>query len=213
MRINKQFPNYCIYKDGRIRNRSLDRDIKMSRTQYGYRVKMTNKQGVSRYYRVATILLMTYGPEPQSEKHNRVQFKDGNVLNHSLDNLAWITPKELANASEFWSTRKRPVLCIETGVVYESVCSAARAMFLSGHQLITRACCDPAATSAGYHWTYVEDGSRTKQITCINNGVTYKSSYEAAKKLSLLSPSKILECAKGTRFTYKGLKFKLAEEV
>ena len=50
-------------------------------------------------------------------------------------------------------TRMRPVLCVETGIVYESAAAAARS--LTGKpNAITNACRGVYKTAAGYHWEY-----------------------------------------------------------
>ena len=56
------------------------------------------------------------------------------------------------------SINSREVLCIETGVVYESVNSACSAV----HADIYKSLHDPERTSGGYHWKYVDSSSVKK---------------------------------------------------
>jgi group I intron endonuclease len=52
------------------------------------------------------------------------------------------------------STRK-PVLCLETGVVYPSGREAARLLGLN-QSSVSRCCNDRSQTCGGYHWTFLE---------------------------------------------------------
>ena len=47
-------------------------------------------------------------------------------------------------------------MCVETGVTYESVTAAARAVGTKNNSSISRAA-RKGYTAAGYHWRYVEE--------------------------------------------------------
>lgn len=50
--------------------------------------------------------------------------------------------------------KNRKVKCIETGVIYESIIAAAKAVYIS-HAAIIGACRGYQKTAAGFHWCYV----------------------------------------------------------
>lgn len=49
---------------------------------------------------------------------------------------------------------EKPIRCVETGVVYESISAAARALY-GDISLIWRALNGRRKTAYGYHWEYV----------------------------------------------------------
>ena len=51
---------------------------------------------------------------------------------------------------------KRPVLCVETGVIYESTAEATRELGIHNYA-IRRVCYGERKTAGGYHWEYVDD--------------------------------------------------------
>ncbi len=51
--------------------------------------------------------------------------------------------------------RRRRVLCVETGVIYDSMIDAARDNGMKGSSNLARACNDEAVTVSGFHWRYV----------------------------------------------------------
>lgn len=50
---------------------------------------------------------------------------------------------------------KRPVLCIETGIIYESTAQATRELGIHNFAL-RRVCYGERKTAGGYHWKYVD---------------------------------------------------------
>lgn len=47
----------------------------------------------------------------------------------------------------------KPVLCVETGVEYESASEAARQLNIKNH--ISEVCCGKRKTCGGYHWKFI----------------------------------------------------------
>ena len=60
------------------------------------------------------------------------------------------TRKEL----DIQPVNKRPVLCVETGVVYESTAQATKELGIHNYA-IRRVCYGERKTAGGYHWKYV----------------------------------------------------------
>ena len=76
--------------------------------------------------------------------------------NHAVGGYHWYwegDPKP--DASEFKPRKNRPIRCVESGVVYESVTAAARAVGTKHNSSISRAA-RTGGTAAGHHWEYVE---------------------------------------------------------
>lgn len=51
---------------------------------------------------------------------------------------------------------KRPVLCVETGIIYESTAQATRELGIHNFA-IRRVCYGQRKTAGGYHWKYIDE--------------------------------------------------------
>lgn len=77
--------------------------------------------------------------------------------NHAAGGFHWYwegDPKP--DPDKFKPRKNHPIMCVETGVVYESVTAAARAVGTKNNSSISRAA-RKGYTTAGYHWRYVEE--------------------------------------------------------
>lgn len=79
---------------------------------------------------------------------------DGNQLNNAAKNLEWVTIRD--NTIHGFYVLKhhgltRPILCVETGKVYESAQQAARELNICSNN-ISAAGRGTIKTAGGYHW-------------------------------------------------------------
>lgn len=131
---------------------------------------------------------LVYAWHMMAFKHSWSQSRDYKI---SAEDCA--LAKALCNAA-----KSRPVLCIETNTVYESV-NAARKAFSDNN--ITQALSGKRERAAGYHWAYADDTEKivklkkfkgqaqklkTKRIICIETGETFNKVVDAAKKYNIL---------------------------
>ena len=94
---------------------------------------------------------------------------------------------------------KKPVVCIETGTIYESITEAARCL-KSKHSNIKRACQFPTRTAGGYHWRFKDEqptepqssamtpaGTRTPKhpVVCVETNEVFESISAAARRKNL----------------------------
>lgn len=112
--------------------------------------------------RVHRLVMETYNPVPGME-YLDVNHLNENKTDNRLSNLEWATRKENANygtrnerlsKGRLGQPGKIPVLCVETGIVYESIKAASAAVGLTEGGGIRACLRGEAQTSGGYHWAY-----------------------------------------------------------
>lgn len=106
---------------------------------------------------VHRLIAMAHIPNPEEKPF--INHKDGNPGNNNINNLEWVTPQEnsqhakyvLKNAS--YGTPCQKVICVETGVVYDSIRRAWRETGVHWSD-IARALDgkEGRARAGGYHW-------------------------------------------------------------
>lgn len=74
-----------------------------------------------------------------------------------------ILQQRLNNVPKMNKARKRPVICIETGIIYESATEAAKHNSKTSQSKICMACRGQRITCGGYHWKYLEDQEKENE--------------------------------------------------
>lgn len=102
---------------------------------------------------------------PQATKKFKFWIKDHPEfgLARAQDMLKWQKehPEEILkmrkeNIKKATEARKKPVQCIETGIIYESASEAARKVAKTTQSKICMVCKGQRKTCGGYHWRYYE---------------------------------------------------------
>lgn len=123
------------------------------------------------------------------------------------------TKNKISNSK---NSDKKIVICIETGIEYES---AAYAMKQTGidRSSISKVCYGTMNTAGGYHWCfkgqepiYIKD-KRFKSVICLNTGKIYPSICEAARDTNS-DPSNIKKVCDGKYKTTNKLKWKYYQD-
>lgn len=101
--------------------------------------------------------------------------------------------------------RSRPVICIETQVIYPTQTEAARDMGINNQESISYCCLRQGITAGGYHWAFADEyddewkplepqekdfSDMCRPVICIETGEVYKSVSEASRE-NLISRSSI----------------------
>lgn len=106
----------------------------------------------------------------------------------------------------------RPVMCVETGEVFESTRLASITMNIECTS-ITSCCRGKYKTAGGYHWVYegeeinpelLKPHKMYKKVRCIETGVVFNTMAEAAKWAGLKNHTSITNCCKGRQETSGG---------
>lgn len=145
-RVVKNHSNTYYFKKGEIKHQR--------RKNNGYLIVDLYRDNLQKTCHVHRLVADAFIPNPDGKE--TVNHKDGVVTNNVLENLEWATPKEQnlhfyhnglkAQGSIQKAIRAmnkaqmKSVMCIETGTVYDSLESAARALGRGEGSLIC-ACC------------------------------------------------------------------------
>ena len=115
---------------------------------------------------------------------------------------------------------KRPVICVETGEVFESMTAAARAKQVTV-QDISRACKNPGRTAGGCHWRIADEpqseisadrGKTTSRpVICVETGEIFESLNEVGRQYYISSRCIARACG-NPAFTSCGCHWRFADE-
>ena len=156
---------YSATEEGRIFSHLTNKFLTPCDSGKGYLyVTLTDGKGHRQSKKIHRIIAETFLPNPNNLPC--VNHKDQNTKNNNLENLEWCDYKYNNNYGTF-ATRisesktnntynTRPVMCIETGIVYNSVKEAQETLKINN---ISRVCQKKPKykTAGGYHWEYVNE--------------------------------------------------------
>lgn len=142
-------------------------------------------------------------------------------IKNSGENSVWYgrkhTPEELKNMS-LGSKNKRPIICIETGKIFDKISDACKDNNLDVSDIL-KVCNGTRKSSGGYHWAFLEDwnknsvpedyiksNSRYIKVYCIELEMIFETIEDAAKYLDVY-PSNISETLNGRQNAVKGYHF------
>ena len=168
--IIKSLPRINIYKNGHHR-KNKGRIMKPHSNPDGYIYYTLTKEKHSVQIGLHRLLALAFIPNPENKP--QVNHKNGIKSDNRLNNLEWVTESENAKHAfciglRDMSKTSKPVMCVETGVVYPSCTAAAR--LLGKHPKrntqISRAAKQkkyklPSGKTAiketafGFHWVFV----------------------------------------------------------
>ena len=156
---------YEVSDDGQVRSLCMRYKkemyiLKQGIGSRGYANVSLCRKGKQKTVNVHRLVATMFVPNPYS--FPCVNHKDQNKLNNKAENLEWcsyyqnnIYGDRLTKSSKKTS---KPVLCIETGIRYQSACAAQRITGINqGH--ISMCCNGKRNTAGGYHWKFVDYAS------------------------------------------------------
>lgn len=129
--------------------------IKAGKDKDGYLYVQLSKDNIAKPHKVHRLVAETFIPNP--ENLPQVNHKDEVKNNNIVENLEWCTAKYNINygtlKERFKFRKNKPVMCVETGEVYNSACEIKRVLgFDVGYIGVA---CKNNNAAYGYHWKYV----------------------------------------------------------
>lgn len=167
------YPNYSVSSIGRVRNDKTNKLLRPGRQSNGYLTVALCHDGKQRSHLVHRLVAVAFLPNERSKP--QVNHKNGARDDSRLENLEWTTQSENTLHSCHTLGRKpsnehmdymrhlsnqahkKPVICLETGIVYESVTHAAKE-FGVVQQTISNALTGYRKSAVGFHWKYLNEG-------------------------------------------------------
>lgn len=143
-----------------------DKIVKPQLNQYGYyRIGLT-KNSKRTHHSVHRLVAEAFILNPDNLPC--INHKDENKQNNCVDNLEWCTRKYNSNYGTCIKRRaekyKRPIRCVETGVIYDSITMASKTtgIVLSN---ISAVCNHRVGykTAGGYHWEFLKLEKKTRK--------------------------------------------------
>lgn len=132
----------------------------------GYGIVVLCKNSITKTFKAHRLVAQSFIPNPNNLP--MINHKDEDKTNNTVYNLEWCDAKYNTNYGTSIKRRSskminnkyisKPVLCIETGIVYQSGKEASRQLKINYTGL---ACCCQGKihynTAGGYHWAYVNN--------------------------------------------------------
>ena len=92
------YPNYLIYEDGRVQNKTTKRFLKhcnpiKNKPYFSVKLSKNNK---SKHFLIHRLIALHYIPNPENKEC--VNHIDGNKLNNNIENLEWCSHIENMNS-------------------------------------------------------------------------------------------------------------------
>jgi len=153
MKHIKNFNSYSITKDGKVWSHLNNIFLKPQRTGHGYLgVQLNRKSKI-----IHRLVAETFIPNPKNLPE--IDHIDGDKHNNSIDNLEWVSHQEnilrAKNSGVMHNSHvKREVMQLETGIIFESLVSAAELCNIKYTSGIIKSI-KTGCKSGGFTWSYV----------------------------------------------------------
>ena len=157
-------PYYWIDESGICWNENTGKKLKiLINEKYKYpRYQLYTINKTRKDIRIHRLLAQAFIPNPNN--YPVVRHLNDNKNDWRLENLVWGTTSDniqdsIKNNRHRYSIKthnNKPIICIETGIIYKSSCEASRKLKIS-QSGISLCCLNKRKTAGGYHFKYVKE--------------------------------------------------------
>lgn len=88
-----EYPDYIMYKDGRIFSSFKQRFLRVQRQPLGYKIVTLSKDKKKKICLVHRLIAIAFIPNPDNKPN--INHIDANPANNSIENLEWCTQSEI----------------------------------------------------------------------------------------------------------------------
>lgn len=144
----ENFEGYGITSCGRVWSYKTNRFLTPCPDNKGYyHVCLTDNDGEYHRVRIHRLVALAYISNPNN--YLTVDHIDEDKSHNYINNLRWLTNEENISRSH-----RKPVICIETGTIYESQTAAARDLGLQNSK-ISLVCNGKRKQTGGYTFKFI----------------------------------------------------------
>lgn len=149
---------YAITSCGKVWSYRRNRFLKSRDKGDGYvKATLTDRNGKATDRSIHRLVADAYIPNPDNLPE--VNHKNENKAKNNVQNLEWCTRQYNVSygtrLNKFAKAVGKAVVCLETGISYESASAAGRALGIN-ISMISRAARHPNYTTKGYHWILLD---------------------------------------------------------
>jgi len=151
----KDFENYQVSDHGRIRSLRNNIILKPALSKKGYSRVQLCDFGFEKNVSIHRVVMETFNPIDDMKILGINHIDEIKEHNH-LKNLEWISLLDNNSFGMRTAKTRKPVICVETGVIYNLIKQAAE--FTGADRTNIGECChNRCETSGGFHWKFYEE--------------------------------------------------------
>ena len=158
---------YAITSCGKIYSYTSKKFLKPIQQKNGYLRICLSKNNIRKNFLIHRLVIETYNPVDNME-NLQVNHINENKVNNFLNNLQWVTPKDninygnrntkagkkISKANKNHKALSKPIICIETKIIYPSIHEAARQLNFDSSYLAKSV--KMGKKVYGFTWEYIE---------------------------------------------------------
>lgn len=151
---------YAITDDGQVYSYLSNKILKTRFDKDGYeRISLYSADKKLKTHFIHQLVANAFIPNPDNLP--TVNHKNEIKTDNRKENLEWMTIKQQINygtrTKRAAAATRKPVRCIETGVIYSCAKEVIEALGKGDVSNISNACLGKCKTAYGYHWEYVKE--------------------------------------------------------